>query len=323
MAKGIRGGLYEKQREPKIAQFYKDVLGEYSSKTTKRISDIAELCSLQTPTWDELEHKRDELYDLLVSFKIKPSEFSIRSSQLVDGYDKTKLEEERKLREKQLKAEQQLQDLINPNYEKGKEYTINCQRCVAAVEAQFRGYDVEALENSSKTGGWASFYSLLNASPDTYDPKNMIIQKDGATPDGFAPMSFQTQYGQPEYTKRGAKNVYEQFQNKMNEWGIGSRAVMHVSWSNSNSSHVVNVVNTKNGMVLIDGQIGGTVHGRDNWIKYLKRTTSSNSALQRVDQLPFWTSEKREYDTLKRDGTVKHYVIGDSPVASVLKRRDK
>ena len=32
----------------------------------------------------------------------------------------------------------------NPNYKKGKEWQINCQRCVPACEARFRGYDVTA-----------------------------------------------------------------------------------------------------------------------------------------------------------------------------------
>ena len=32
----------------------------------------------------------------------------------------------------------------NPNYKKGKEWQINCQRCVPAYEARLRGYDVTA-----------------------------------------------------------------------------------------------------------------------------------------------------------------------------------
>lgn len=34
---------------------------------------------------------------------------------------------------------------VNPNYTKHKAFTINCQKCVAAFEANMRGDDVEAL----------------------------------------------------------------------------------------------------------------------------------------------------------------------------------
>ena len=38
----------------------------------------------------------------------------------------------------------------NPNYDKAREYQINCQRCVPTYEMRRRGYDVEALGNYDK-----------------------------------------------------------------------------------------------------------------------------------------------------------------------------
>lgn len=40
----------------------------------------------------------------------------------------------------------------NPNYVKGGGYRINCQSCVVAYELRRRGYDVEAQENTRKSG---------------------------------------------------------------------------------------------------------------------------------------------------------------------------
>ena len=38
----------------------------------------------------------------------------------------------------------------NPNYASGREYKINCQRCVQVYEFRRRGYDVEALPKPSQ-----------------------------------------------------------------------------------------------------------------------------------------------------------------------------
>jgi hypothetical protein len=41
----------------------------------------------------------------------------------------------------------------NPNFHKGEEYQINCQRCVPAYELRRRGYNVEALPVKNKAYG--------------------------------------------------------------------------------------------------------------------------------------------------------------------------
>ena len=48
----------------------------------------------------------------------------------------------------------------NPNYYKGKEYQVNCQRCVPTYEMRRRGIDAEALSSLDQSI-WSDEYTEI------------------------------------------------------------------------------------------------------------------------------------------------------------------
>lgn len=127
----------------------------------------------------------------------------------------------------------------NPYYDGSyREFSENCQRAVIAYEARRRGYNVTAqptfegdnLPNvayvNSKTGVRNSFW---------------MGAFKGAKPEAVG--------------KTTAKATQNALENKMKEYGNGSRAIMQVQWKGG-GGHVINV-EYKNGKVHYnDAQIG-------------------------------------------------------------------
>lgn len=142
----------------------------------------------------------------------------------------------------------------NPNYSQGKEYRVNCQRCVYAYEMQRQGYDVEALA----------------ATMDGNDPmfKNQNWRR------GFE--------GQTWSDNLGTRNtmVEKNIVSKMQDWGEGSRAIVYVQWKGG-SAHVFNIEN-KGGKVSIFEAQSGKKHSLSD---YLSISKPSMTEISRVDNL--------------------------------------
>lgn len=122
----------------------------------------------------------------------------------------------------------------NPLYSKGREYQVNCQRCVSAYEARRRGYDVaaaKALMNNSDTlpymmhqKGWANVYK-----------------------DGLASLE----------TPTGSRStaIKKSIEAMMSGYGDGARAIIRVQWQGG-GGHVF-IAEQNNGKTeFIDPQPG-------------------------------------------------------------------
>lgn len=156
---------------------------------------------------------------------------------------------------------------VNPNYTKHKAFTINCQKCVAAFEANMRGDDVEALS-------WTE--NMLDKEGRIYDWKKVFGLKSS---DGWG------------YSDRlDRENTIKNIRMDMEDFGVGSRGVIEYSWDkvgagrfkDSNGKHVINVLQTDSGTKFVDAQSGGILQDKDI-LKYYKR---GSVTLYRVDDRP-------------------------------------
>ena len=114
---------------------------------------------------------------------------------------------------------------VNPHYSEGKQWKINCQRCVPAYEMRKRGYDVTVL-------------------PKPLDP--------GITDLSYKPFDV---WVKPKIINC-AENGKADIEKHMSEWGEGSRAQIVITWKGTNSGHTF-VAENKNGSVrYYDPQTG-------------------------------------------------------------------
>lgn len=143
----------------------------------------------------------------------------------------------------------------NPNYSQGKEYRVNCQRCVYAYEMQRRGYDVEALA----------------ATMDGNDP----MFKGGNWRHGFEGQTWEGSLGTRNTTVE--KNIV----GKMQGWGDGSRAVVYVAWKSGSSAHVFNIENNGGNVSIFEAQSGRKL----SLSTYLSQAKPSMTSISRVDHL--------------------------------------
>lgn len=143
----------------------------------------------------------------------------------------------------------------NPNFEMGEEYQYNCQRCIIATEARFRGYDVQALPTHNG---------------DTMPTGNNYLNNFvGATSSGI------------NHTTAGANK--RDVESQMSNMGNGSRAVMSFGWSGGDG-HVINVVQRNGRTRYYDGQNGTEVNGTALFNAMARRSLIT---LTRVDNLAF------------------------------------
>ena len=136
----------------------------------------------------------------------------------------------------------------NPNYDKAREYQINCQRCVPTYEMRRRGYDVEALGNlrgSVKLGNLEKMKELWSLE-DKDILRNYIEIKRGEN-----------------ITIKDADfgNVLDFIEDS----DIGSRFQISWWWSKNRTGHTVVAENTRKGAMFIDPQIGKTFTTEQFW----------------------------------------------------------
>ena len=143
-------------------------------------------------------------------------------------------------------------ETVNPNYGKGKEYKLNCQRCIYAYEMQRRGYDVEAL------------------------PK-ILKGEDKAASNWDRIMEGQTW----DHVGKTQMQVKNNLLDKMSEYGDGSRAAIYVKWKNRNSAHVFIAEQQKGGTVFLDAQ----THKYVDISNYLSNAQPSKTMISRLDNL--------------------------------------
>lgn len=135
----------------------------------------------------------------------------------------------------------------NPNYKLGKEWRINCQRCVPAFEMRRRGLDVTA---KSRTKGFDTL---------AYNP-------------------FQV-WKNPEVIKaRG--NGLDDIEKNMVKWGDGARAQVVLMWNNAPSGHTFFAERVNGKTRFYDPQ-----NGSMDVTKYFERARPGTVSFCRVDNL--------------------------------------
>lgn len=140
----------------------------------------------------------------------------------------------------------------NPNYRKGREYQINCQRCVPTYEMRRRGFDVEALPYGK-------------ASDKVYTQWTKVFQR--------------AKWDTSVASNRG-KRTMQNIIDKMSEYGDGARAEIYVCWKGASSAHVFAVENVGGEVRFIDPQTGNT-----NCENYFTQIMPSRTAMCRIDNL--------------------------------------
>lgn len=144
----------------------------------------------------------------------------------------------------------------NPYYSLGPEYQNNCQRCVIATEARFRGYDTMALP--------------------TYDDDPMPMG------DNFLGNFVGAKsHNVSRSTARAAQNDIESY---MKGQGDGSRGIMALQWKGGKTGHVVNVVQRNGKTYYYDGQDGTKINAK---ALFGSLKTKSGLSITRVDNLEF------------------------------------
>lgn len=136
--------------------------------------------------------------------------------------------------------------LCNPNFEQGREYKINCQRCVPAYEMRCRGYDVTAFPRPQ------------------FDTSNLAYQ----------PFDV---WKNPEII-RCSGNGLADIQKNMAQWGDGTRAQVVVTWKNVPSGHTFTAEQVNGRTIFYDPQTGAT-----NVQKYFDRVEPGSVRFCRID----------------------------------------
>lgn len=150
----------------------------------------------------------------------------------------------------------------NPKYNQGREYKVNCQRCVSAYEARRRGIDVTAKPR-----------------PQGYDTlPYMTDQKGWANVYDNGLNSLETVGG------RTGVSVRNNICKKMSAYGDGARAIVRVRWSRGNSGHVFIAEQVNGETRFIDPQ-----PGKEDVSHYFERgmIKPSDTRLLRIDDKKF------------------------------------
>lgn len=137
----------------------------------------------------------------------------------------------------------------NPNFELGREWRINCQRCVPTFEMRNRGYDVTAY------------------------PKPLNPDRTDLSYNPFA-------VWQNPKVIECSKNGFEDIEKKMEEWGDGARAQVVVVWKNTNAGHTFVAERVDGKTIYVDPQ-----SGNKDVKSYFSRVQDGSVRLARIDNL--------------------------------------
>lgn len=157
---------------------------------------------------------------------------------------------------KKIKGDHSIDDdakASNPHYKDGKEYRVNCQRCVPTYEMRRRGYDVTAL-------------------PAIRDDVDVVARN-------WKKIFDDAQWDRSVASKRCAttkQNVID----KMLEYGDGARAEVYCVWKGQSSAHVFVAENAGGKVRFIDPQSGNF-----DCIDYFEDMMPSRTQICRIDNL--------------------------------------
>lgn len=151
-------------------------------------------------------------------------------------------------------------DGANPNYSKGREWQVNCQRCVPAYEARCRGYDVTAL-------------------PTPVDGKTDPIWRGCRT---YADFAFPLFKGAKAIQYRKRADIEKQ----MAIWGDGARAQVCCGWRNGNA-HTFMAVQENGKTRFVDPQSGDSDYDPFPRIGYRTQAQRGYAIFARIDGLEF------------------------------------
>ena len=124
----------------------------------------------------------------------------------------------------------------NPNFGKEEQYNTNCQTCVVAYEARRRGYNVEALGNTS-----GSLSEILSKSTN----KAWIDPKIGKHPD-YIKCGIDSDIDTPK--------KYVEFLEKILK--ENTRYTMGFGWKKAKYGHIVHVYKDSESIKIYDPQTG-------------------------------------------------------------------
>ena len=142
----------------------------------------------------------------------------------------------------------------NPGYLTGREYQMNCQRCVPAYEMLRRGYIVKAKPALLDNTGWIADYD------------DTVRSKRWKKP--FKGMSWST----PGVTR-------QEIETAMKSYGDGARAEIYVKWPDK-GSHVFIAEQSQGKTLFLDPQTG-----KKNCSAYFTKAKSASIMFARIDGL--------------------------------------
>ena len=138
----------------------------------------------------------------------------------------------------------------NPYYATSALYTINCQSCIWAFEANMRGEHLRAKAYNRNSLGDLKYRPGIRS----------VVGGKWENTDG---------------TERGIINVTKR-------WGKNARGVLVLDWNNKNSGHVINVIRKNGHTRFIDAQTGTDLGVKfSSWMK-----NAHNIQVMRVDDKP-------------------------------------
>lgn len=138
---------------------------------------------------------------------------------------------------------------VNPHYNEGTMWKINCQRCVPTMEMRRRGYDVTAKPKPEATDREDLCYKPF----DVWDNPKVLESKGSGK---------------------------EDIEKAMCQWGDGARAQIVVTWKGTNSGHTFMAERRDGRVVYYDPQMGNTEASG-----YFKRVQPGTCQFCRIDKL--------------------------------------
>lgn len=196
---------------------------------------------------------------------------------------------------------------INPNWQAGRQWQINCTRCAAAIELRARQYDVtaEPKPESVRDNGYASVLSRwlspdgtpagrgggLHATRSSVPADETLGMSNGSRIWDFLPAKGR---GKTNAAKEAADAAVA-------AWGPGARGFITVEWSKKagGGAHIFNVENRDGEIVYLDGQ-SNQVDAAAHWDRI--KTTGNSCRIVRTDDLTptkrvmEWTRERTDTD---------------------------
>lgn len=159
----------------------------------------------------------------------------------------------------------------NPNYYKGKEYQVNCQRCVPTYEMRRRGIDAEALPSLDQSI-WSDEYTEIIRYRRNKAIRGLRTFVDSKTKE---PVSHKLVGG------RTMKSNFYKLEKIVKE---GERYELSVAWKRG-GAHIVNMERLNGVLTIIDAQ-SGIIAPIDEYFAIRHAQPSSLNYL-RVDDLEF------------------------------------